>query len=51
MKNVTLLSFFMGILLITVEVLAFDLVKNGKAAEIVLAEKPENSSRLAAKEL
>lgn len=51
MKNVTLLSFCMGILLITVEVLAFDLVKNGKAAEIVLSEKSENSSRLASKEL
>ncbi|MBP5182630.1 MAG: hypothetical protein J6331_06350, partial [Lentisphaeria bacterium] len=51
MKFVTLLSLCAGVFLAVSSASAFELVKDGKTAEIVLPEKPENSSRLAAKEL
>lgn len=41
----------MGFFLIAATGFGFDLVKDGRTAEIVLPEKPRNSSRLAAKEL
>ena len=45
-------SWCAGTLLLTAAgVSGFDMVKGSGTAEIVLPEKPENSSRLAAKEL